>query len=106
MDLLQWFINSSIKNFIKSKRIPNRELVEELNKPIFRKRRKTKVYSPFIDKIYDGALADMQLISEFHKGFRFLSCLIDIYSKYACDILLKDKKVITITNALQIILDE
>ena len=33
-------------------------------------------------------------------------CVIDIYSKYACDILLKDKKGITITNALQIILDE
>ena len=62
MDLLQWFINSSIKNFwkfIKNESIPDRELVEELNKPIFRKRRKRKVYSAFIDKIYDGALAYM-----------------------------------------------
>ena len=32
--------------------------------------------------------------------------MIDIYSKYACVITLKDKKGITITNAFQKILDE
>ena len=48
----------------------------------------------------------MQLKSKFNKGFRFLLCVIDIYSKYARDIPVKDKKGITITNALQKILDE
>ena len=48
----------------------------------------------------------MQLISKFNKGFRFLLCIIDIYSKYACVIPLKDKIGITITNAFQEILDE
>ena len=43
----------------------------------------------------------MQLISKFNKGFRFLLCVIDIYSKYARVIPLKDKKGITITNALK-----
>ena len=43
----------------------------------------------------------MQLISKFNKGFRFLLCVIDIYSKYAWVILLKDKKSITIANAFQ-----
>ena len=34
--------------------------------------------------IFGGAdLADMQLISKFKKGFRFLLCVIDIYSRYA-----------------------
>ena len=33
-------------------------------------------------------------------------CVIDIYIKYVCDILLKDKKGISVTNALLIILDE
>ena len=51
-------------------------------------------------------LADMQLISKFNKGFRFLLFVIDICSKYAWVIPLKDKKVITITNAFQNILDE
>ena len=48
----------------------------------------------------------MQLISKFNKGFRFLICVIDIYSKYAWVISLKDKKGITITNAFQKLLDE
>ena len=48
----------------------------------------------------------MQLISKFNKGFKFWLCAIDIYSRYAWVILLKDKKRITITNAFQKILDE
>ena len=48
----------------------------------------------------------MQLISKSNKGFRFLLCVIDIYSKYACVIPLKDKKGITITNAFQKFLKE
>ena len=48
----------------------------------------------------------MQLISKFNKGFRFLLCVIDIYSKYAWVIPLKDKEDITITNAFQKILNE
>ena len=47
----------------------------------------------------------MQLICKFNKGFRFL-CVIDIYSKYAWDISLKDKKGITISNVFQNILNE
>ena len=48
----------------------------------------------------------MQLISKFNKRFRFLLCAIDIYSKYAWIIPLKDKKEIAVTNAFQKILNE
>ena len=48
----------------------------------------------------------MQLISKFNKGFRFLLCVIYIYSKYTWVIPLKDKKGITISNAFQEILNE
>ena len=48
----------------------------------------------------------MQLISKFNKEFRFLLCVINSYSKYAWVIPLKDKKVITITNAFQKMLKE
>ena len=48
----------------------------------------------------------MQLIRNFNKGFRFLLCVIDIYSKYPWVILLKNKKGITISKAFQKILDE
>ena len=48
----------------------------------------------------------MQLINKFYKGIRLLLCVIDISSKYAWVIPLKDKKGITITDAFQKILDE
>ena len=55
--------------------------------------------------LYGGVdLADMQLISKVYKGF--LSCVIDIYSKYAWVIPLIDKKGITDTNAFLKILNE
>ena len=38
----------------------------------------------------------MQLISKFNKGFRFLLCVIDIFSKYAWVVPLKDKKCVRI----------
>ena len=79
------------KSAIKS--IPrNEQLAEELHKPIIRTFKKRKVYSALKVNIWAADLADMQLISKFNKGFRFLLCVIDIYSKYASVVPLKDKK--------------
>ena len=108
-DLLQWFINSLIKKSsgrdIKNENVSNKKLAEELHKPITRKFKKRKVHSSFIDNIWGDDLADMQLISKFNKGIRFLLCVIDIFSKYAWIIPLKDKKDTIITNAFQKILN-
>ena len=46
----------------------------------------------------------MQLISKFNKIFKFLLCIIDIYSKYAWVVPLKDKKDVSIVNVFQSIL--
>ena len=43
----------------------------------------------------------MQLISKYNKGFRFLLCVIDIFSQYAWVVPLKDKKGASIFNAFQ-----
>ena len=87
---------------IKNDSISNKESAKELYKPVIRR----KVSSHFVDNIWGEDLADMQLINKFIKGFKFLSCVIDIYSNYAWVIPLKDKKGITITNAFQNILNE
>ena len=90
---------------LANKSIPqNEQLVEELHKPIIRKFRKREVYSAFKDNIWAADLADMQLISKFNKGFRFLLCVIDTYSKYAWVAPLKDKNGVSIVNAFQSIL--
>ena len=64
------------------------------------------MYSTFKYNIWGVDLADMQLLSKFNKGFRFLLCVIDIFSKDAWVIPLKDKKGTDIVNALKQILNE
>ena len=75
-----------LKNKIKQ----NEQLAKELHKPIIAKFKKRKVYSSYKD-IGGADLADMQLIRKFSKGICFLLCLIDIYSKYAWVVPLKDE---------------
>ena len=70
----------------------NKELAEELHKPIIRKFEIRKVHSSFIDNIWGADLDDMQLLSKFSIGIRFLLCVIDISSKYAWVIHLKRLK--------------
>ena len=82
----------------------NKQLAKELQKPIIRNFKKRSVYSGFKDNIWGADLADVELISNFNKAFKFLLCVIDIFSKYAWVVPLKDKKGITITNAFQKIL--
>ena len=84
----------------------NLELAKELHKRIIRSFKRRKVQSGFRENIWGADLADMQLISKLHKGFRFLLYVIDIFSKYAWVVHLKDKKGITITNGFQKVLKE
>ena len=91
-----------------AKLIPqNEQLANELHKPIIKKFEKRRVYSTFKDNIWVADLADMQLLSKYNQGIRFLLCAIDIFSKYAWFVSLKDKKVyISIVKAFQIILKQ
>ena len=90
-----------------AKLIPeNQQLPNELHKPIIRKFEKRKVYSTFKDNIWGVDLADRQLLSKYNKGIRFLLCVIDIFSKYAWVVPLKDKKGITTFKAFQSILKQ
>ena len=85
-----WSINVLIKNHqVVANKLANNEikqniqLAEEIQKPIIRNFIKRTVYSRFRDNIQGADLAGMQLISKFNKRFRFLLCVIDIFSKYA-----------------------
>ena len=81
----------------------NIQLANELHQPIIKNFNKREVHSSFKDNIWGVDLANMQLLSKFNKRFRFLLCVIDIFSKYAWVIPLKDKKSISIVNAFQMI---
>ena len=53
-----------------------------------------------------GCWFSRYVINKFNKGFRFLLCVSDIFSKYAWVIPLKDKKEVSIANAFPKILDK
>ena len=80
-------------SFVNTKLTPqNQQLAEELHKPIIKTFEKRKVHAAFKDNIWGADLADMQLLSRYNKGIRFLLCVIDIFSKYAWVVPLKDQK--------------
>ena len=81
-------------------------LADERDKPIIRKFNKRKIYSQFKDNIWGVDLADMQSLSRKNKGIKYLLCAIDLYSKYAFVISLKDKKGISIVNAFNKIIKQ
>ena len=68
--------------------------------------KKKKVYPQFKDNIWGVDLADMQSLSRKNKGIKYLLCAIDLYSKYAFVIPLKDKKGISIVNAFDKIIKQ
>ena len=48
--------------------------------------------SSFKGNIWGVDLADMHLVSKYNKEIRYLLCAIDLFSKYAFVVPLKDKK--------------
>ena len=67
---------------------------------------KRTVYSAIKDYTWGADLADIQPISRFSKGSRFLLCFVNIFSKYAWLVPLKYEKGATIVNAFQKVLDK
>ena len=64
------------------------------------------MYSSFRDNIWGVDLADMQSLSKYNKGIKYLLCAIDLFSKYAWAIPIKDKKGTSIVNAFKNIISK
>ena len=72
------------------------QLAEELRKPILRNFKRRTVYSRFKDNVWGANLSDMQLISKFNKGFRFLFVLLIFFVNMLGLFLRKIKKVLVL----------
>ena len=79
----------------------NYQLANELYKPVIKKILKRKFYSSFKDNMWRVDLADMQSLSKFNKGFKYLLWAIDLFSKYAWVTSIKDKKGTSIVDAFK-----
>ena len=97
-----------LKNTTKSSSLKRSSLIlaDEIHKPIIKKFNKRKVYSQFKDNIWGVDLAEMQSLSKKNKSIKYLLCAIDLYSKYAFVVSLKDKKRISITKAFNKIIKQ
>ena len=61
----------------------NYQAADDLHKQIIRKFIRRKVFSSFRDNIWGVDLADIQSLSKYKKGIKYLLCAIDLFSKYA-----------------------
>ena len=61
---------------------PNYQLANELHRQIVKIFKRRKVYSSFRDNTWGVDLTDMQSLSKYHKGIKYLLCVIDLFSKY------------------------
>ena len=107
-DQLQWFTSFFDKKSSRSgvDAEPSYQFENELHRQIIRKFKRRKVYSSFRDNIWGVDLADMQSLSKYNKGIKYLLCAIDLFSKYAWVVPLKDKRGISIVNAFQKIISK
>ena len=81
-------------------------LADELHKPIKRNFPKRRVIAHHVDDIWCSDLVDMQKLSKWNKGYKYLLMVLDICSKYGWIIPLKTKTGLEVSKALQIIFKE
>lgn len=83
-----------------------KELVEEIHKPVRKHFQRRRVIVRGFDDLWQGDLVDMSAYSRENKGFKFLLTVIDVFSKYAWTVPVKDKTAISIKKAMQSIFDQ
>ena len=76
-------------------------LAEELYKPVRRKFERRRVKVNGLDEIWAVDLVDMQALSKFNRGVKYLLAVIDISSTYGLLIPLKDKTGKSVATALK-----
>ena len=78
--------------------------VYTLYKPARRHYNRSRVIVPGIDAQFQAGLVDVQNLSRFNKGYKYLLTCIDIFSKYAWVVPLKTKQGQELVKAFQTIL--
>ena len=74
-------------------------LADELHKPIKRKFQKRPVTFVVIDDTWSADLVDRTSFAKFDKEIKYLLTIIDIFSKYAWAVPMRDKTGASVTKA-------
>ena len=70
----------------------NKELPQELHKPVIKKFKSNKAYARFKDNIWAADLTEMGSLSSKKQGIKYLLFVVDVFIKYAWVKPLKDEK--------------
>ena len=60
----------------------NEKLAEELHEPVINKFIRRKIYARLKDNIWAAGFAEMGSLSSNNKNVKYLSCVIDVFTKY------------------------
>ncbi|GFS95637.1 uncharacterized transposon-derived protein F54H12.3 [Trichonephila clavipes] len=77
-----------------------------LHKPVRHKFQRNRVFVSDIDRQFQADLVHMQSLAEFNKGYKYLLTCIDLFSKFAWAVPLKDKFGKSVKSGLEIIFKE
>ena len=77
-----------------------------LHKPVRRKYKRRKTYSSGIDDLWQADLVDLSNIANYNDGNRFLLTCIDVFSKFAWVVAIKNKKATTVRDAFSRIIGD
>ena len=96
-------MTTSIKNVEKQQQ---QLLAKEVFSPQITKFRRERVIPLYKDEIWSADLIDKSSLSKYNNNYKFILTVIDIFTKYAWAIPLKNKSGLSITNGFKIVLGE
>ena len=79
-------------------------LANELHKPIKRNFTKRRVIAHNVDDIWCSDLVDMQKLSKWNRGYKYLLMVLDLFSKYGWIVPLKTKTGLEVAKAFESLL--
>ena len=112
-DLRERIDRRLVKSIINAKRKTgmgiirwSNELANELHKPVRHKFPKRRVFAKNVDDIWAADLVEMNTLSKFNKGYKYLLTVIDVFSKYGWIVPIKNKTGLNVANAIKLIFDK
>ena len=78
---------------------------KEIHRRVVKKFPRRKVKVTGIDNVWSMDLADMNSLMKYNDQYRYILCVIDVFSKFAWSIPLKNKTAASILNAVKSIVE-
>ena len=82
------------------------QLAKEVFSPQITKFRRQRIISLYKDETWSADLIDKSSLGKYNNNYKFILTVIDIFTKFAWAIPLKNKPGLSITNGFEIVLGE